>query len=57
LFILRKKYFACPSDLSWWEKKKDDGRGDPFKMFLKESLTQQRKEMNERGSSSVDVVP
>jgi hypothetical protein len=27
------------------DEKKDDGAGDPIKMFLKESLTRQRNEM------------
>jgi hypothetical protein len=27
------------------DEKKDDGEGDPFKNFLKESLAQQRKNM------------
>jgi hypothetical protein len=27
------------------DEKKDDGAGDPFKMFLEEALAQQRNEM------------
>jgi hypothetical protein len=42
---LRKKALACPSDLSWQEKRKIDGTGDPFKLLIEESLTQQRNEM------------
>jgi hypothetical protein len=36
---LREKSLARPNDLME-EEKKDDGIGYPFKMFLKEALTQ-----------------
>jgi hypothetical protein len=45
LFPLRKKIISCPRDLSWSGEKKYDGTRDPFKMLLKESLTQQRNDM------------
>ena len=38
-------------------KNKDDGTGDPFKMFLEESLTQQRNEMMESFAQILRRLP
>ena len=45
LVSLEEKISCMPKIPSMERENKDDGRGDPFKMFLEESLTQQRNEM------------
>jgi hypothetical protein len=45
LVSLEDKISRMPKRPLMVEENKDDGTGDPFKMFLEESLTQQRNEM------------
>jgi hypothetical protein len=45
LVSLEEKISRTPKRPLMAGEKKDDGTGDPFKMFLEESLTQQRNEM------------
>jgi hypothetical protein len=45
LVSLEEKISHMPKRPLMEGEKKDDGRGDPFKLFIEESLTQQRNEM------------
>jgi hypothetical protein len=45
LVSLEDNYSCMPKKPSMAGEKKDDGIGDPFNMFLEESLKQQRNEM------------
>jgi hypothetical protein len=45
LVSLEEKSSCTPKRHLMVGENKDDGTGDPFKMFLEESLTQQRNEM------------
>jgi hypothetical protein len=45
LVSLEEKISCTPKRPLMEGEKKDDGTGDPFKMLLEESLTQQRNEM------------
>jgi hypothetical protein len=56
-FLLRKKSLALPKQPLMVGEKKYDGTGDPFKMFLEESLMQQRNEMMDSFAQILQRLP
>ena len=57
LVSLEEKYSRTPKKPSMVGENKYDGTGDPFKMFLKESLVGQRNEMMENFAQILRHMP